>query len=114
MKNDFELYYTAGMMLRQIRQDRKMTLEYVSEKMNCTLATIQRYESGERKFKIELLQEILNIYHIDYYDFVAEMQDRAYGTKTYKGDNKLLLKLKLLDDVEKRAVYTLIDFFISE
>jgi transcriptional regulator with XRE-family HTH domain len=73
-EKDLELYYEIGEKLRVIRLERGMTLAEVSGKLNIASKTLQRYECGERKIKIEILQKLADIYGFHYYDFIKSVR----------------------------------------
>lgn len=60
-----ELYIILGSFLKLAREDVGYTLTEVSEKMNTTPMTIQRYEKGDRKISIEKVRELCSIYNMD-------------------------------------------------
>lgn len=69
---DLELYGVIGDMFRHLRKDKGYTLEVVAEQLNITPKTLQRYECGTRRFKIETVQGLCSIYKIDYYIFMRD------------------------------------------
>jgi len=73
---EVELYIIMGNMLREIRNDRGITLDQVSEKTGLTAKTIQRYETGERKIKISTVIELSSILDFDYNKFMAEAKSK--------------------------------------
>lgn len=58
-----ELYYILGSFLKSARESAGYTLTEVSEKMNTTPMTVQRYEKGDRKISVEKVRELCAIYN---------------------------------------------------
>lgn len=76
--SDYEigLYKIIGDMLREIRVGRDFTLDQIADKLDVTAKTVQRYEKGERKIKINTLMELSNILGFDYNKFMAEAKNK--------------------------------------
>lgn len=60
---DKELYLILGSRLRQIRNEKKLSLEYVANKINMTKKTIQRYEVGAQRVPVDKLIAMCNLYN---------------------------------------------------
>lgn len=69
---ELELYGIVGKMFRQIREEKGHTLEYVSEYLGITPKSLQRYECGERRIKIEIIKSFCNFYNINCSNFMKE------------------------------------------
>lgn len=81
---DALLYLNLGAMLRAERGRKGLTLVIVSEMVGVPVRTISRYETGERKIKIDVLMKLCSAYELDFYDFVRcahELAVRAYEEK---------------------------------
>lgn len=76
------LYKIIGEMLREIRISENLTLDQIAEKIGVIPKTIQRYETGERKIKINTLIELSNILVFDYYEFMEEAKLRLVTSYT--------------------------------
>ena len=76
---DKKLYLIIGEMLRDARLKRGMTLEQIADKLNVTPKTIQRYEFGERKIKMDILVNLTSILGLDYSSFLKEAQIKQLG-----------------------------------
>ena len=66
------LYRIIGEMIRDIRNSKNVTLDQIAEKIGVTPKTIQRYETADRKIKIETLKEIADYLKFDYDKFMEE------------------------------------------
>lgn len=76
---EVELYRILGEMLRKERLNHDLTLEQVADKLGLTPKTIQRYERGERKIKINTLMELTEIFGRDYNEFMDEAKSKTFG-----------------------------------
>lgn len=75
-ESDLELYGIVGKMFREIREDKGDTLEYVSNYLGIAPKSLQRYECGERKIKIETISSFCSFYNIDCSKFMKEAKMR--------------------------------------
>lgn len=64
MQND-SFYETLGTKLRTYRKARKITLTDLSKKLNKSLATVSKYETGEIAISLEILIDWCNYLNID-------------------------------------------------
>ena len=63
---DIFLNKSAGEVIREIRQDKKMTLEEVSKKTDMfTKQTLNKYELGKSKLRMNTLFELAKIYNLE-------------------------------------------------
>lgn len=76
---ELELYKIIGEMIRDRRQSLGITLEQLASDLGLTTKTIQRYETGERKIKINTVMEISKILNFDYNKFMADAKQRLSG-----------------------------------
>lgn len=111
-----------GSRIKMIREEKKMTLQEVAEKIGVAKSTIQRYEAGTiAKIKLPIISAIANtldvnpswiigkveernvnmkadyILHDSYYDLVIEMQSKkvpAEDLKRFWEYYKLFNKIK--------------------
>lgn len=74
-----ELYSIIGNMLRELRQEKDYTLEFVADKLEIAPKTLQRYECGERKIKVGTITELCDIYGVDYSEFMREAKIKHLG-----------------------------------
>lgn len=95
IEKDFELYYDLGEKLREIRLSKNLSLADVADKLHVAAKTLQRYECGERKIKLDILLKLTEIYDIDYYQFVKNIRlgsvIRDYDISFVSKDGALLL-----------------------
>lgn len=73
------LYRIIGEMIREKRISRGFTLEQVAEELGFITKTLQRYETGERKIKINTILELSKILGFNYDMFMAEAKSRLAG-----------------------------------
>lgn len=73
------LYQIIGEMIRDKRTSKGFSLEDVAEKLQVTAKTVQRYETGERKIKINTLIELADMLEFDYNNFMADAKYRLAG-----------------------------------
>jgi transcriptional regulator with XRE-family HTH domain len=81
------LYKIIGEMLREIRAERDFTLDQIADKLEVTAKTVQRYEKGERKIKINTLIELSNILGFDYNKFMAEAKNKLANSSNSSESN---------------------------
>lgn len=75
-ESDLELYGIVGRMLREIRENKGLSLEICAEHLNIAPKSLQRYECGERKIKIGTIKELCNFYSVSYDNFITEAKLR--------------------------------------
>ena len=86
-ESDLELYGIVGKMFREIRENRGYTLEFVSDYLNITPKSLQRYECGERKIKVSTIKSLCNFYSIDCSNFMKEAKV-TFASDCIHSDNK--------------------------
>lgn len=95
IEKDFELYYDLGEKLRELRVSNNFSLADVADKLHVAAKTLQRYECGERKIKLEILLQLSKIYEFNYYDFVKNIRlesiIRDYNIDVLSKDGDLIL-----------------------
>lgn len=95
IEKDFELYYDLGEKLRELRVSKNFSLADVADKLHVAAKTLQRYECGERKIKLEILLKLSKIYEFNYYDFVKNIRlesiIRDYNIDVLSKDGDLIL-----------------------
>lgn len=112
---EIELYKIIGEMIRERRQNLGITLDQLAADLGVTAKTVQRYETGERKVKINTVMEISKILNFDYNKFMADAKQRLSGETNHVSyyineetakiaqeiyDNK---ELKILFDASRNA-----------
>jgi len=73
-ENKLELYDMIGHMLRDKRIELGYSLDFVSSELGITPKTLQRYELGERKIKIDIIEKLSEIYNFEYDKFINNAQ----------------------------------------
>lgn len=79
---EISLYRIIGEMIRERRISKDLTLEEVANEIGVTPKTLQRYETGERKIKINTIMELSHILSFDYDRFMAEAKRRLTSDDT--------------------------------
>lgn len=72
--SDIDIYEDIGIKLRTLRKMNGFTLKEVADRMGTTVMTISRYEKNARKIRLDVLKKILEIYGVDYNDFMASIK----------------------------------------
>lgn len=89
---------TLGSRLRQLREEKELTLEYVAQKVGTTKVSIGRYEKDEREPKGEMLTLLANFYNVST-DYLLGISDvRTPSTEPVK-------EQKLSPEVETIAAH---------
>lgn len=73
------LYRIIGEMIREKRIARGLTLDQVASQLGVTTKSLQRYETGVRKIKINTIMELSHILSFDYDRFMVEAKSRLAG-----------------------------------
>jgi transcriptional regulator with XRE-family HTH domain len=90
---EVELYKIIGEMLREMRTQKGFTLDQIAEKLGVTSKTVQRYETGERKIKINTLIEMASILGFDYNIFMAAAKNKLVNNTSSENQiNTLMYK----------------------
>lgn len=100
-------------MIRNERINHQMTLEQVAEKLGLTPKTIQRYERGERKIKINTLIELTDLFHLDYNEFMSSAKAKLLGHAPqneqqlgyYLDDEVAIMAQEIHDNPELRILF---------
>lgn len=72
--SDLDIYEEIGIKLRTLRKMNGFTLKEVADRMGTTVMTISRYEKNARKIRLDALKKILEIYGVDYNDFITSIK----------------------------------------
>lgn len=72
--SDIDIYEDIGIKLRTLRKMNGFTLKEVADRMGTTVMTISRYEKNARKIRLDVLKKILEIYGVDYNDFMTSIK----------------------------------------
>lgn len=106
---EVELYRIIGGMIRDKRIANEMTLEQIASSLGVTPKTIQRYETGERKIKINALMELSNILDFDYNEFMIEAKARLSGRDEsqlyYINDETREIAQEIFDNKDLRILF---------
>lgn len=116
---DRKLYKILGNQLRELREQKGYSLEYVAEKIGKTKKTVSRYELGEHRIDVETVKDICNALEIDYESVNEKVEHELYGSNSSKwGDDEANRKyleskpelLEIYNDLVKRdEIYILFD-----
>lgn len=86
--------------LRELREERGLTLEELSKKVDITQATLSRYENGHRKPDIDIANTLSSFFNVSI--------DYLYGNTTIKEPYKNYSDdiIKELDESQDKILYT--------
>ena len=105
--SELELYGIIGKMFREIRDQKGLSLEVVSEYLKIAPKSLQRYECGERKIKMGTIKELCAFYNINYDTFIIKAKLK-FGKDIYnsklsqvKSMPKIIQYYELLNDLGK-------------
>ena len=109
------LYRIIGEMIREKRTAQGFTLEQVAEQLGFISKTLQRYETGERKIKINTIMELSKILRFDYDLFMAEAKKRHAGEECtvqepasyYYDDETRKIAQEIFDDKDMKLLFDL-------
>lgn len=88
-ESDLELYGIVGKMLREVREEKGYSLESGAGHLSIAPKSLQRYECGERKIKIDTIKNLCEFYNIDYYEFISKAKERFMQNSTNTTHNVL-------------------------
>ena len=103
--SDLDIYEEIGIKLRTLRKMNGFTLKEVADRMGTTVMTISRYEKNARKIRLDVLKKILEIYGVDYNDFmtsikIEEVDDmpilKYYNDLNKRGQDEAVKRVKEL------------------
>lgn len=103
--SDIDIYEDIGIKLRTLRKMNGFTLKEVADRMGTTVMTISRYEKNARKIRLDALKKILEIYGVDYNDFmtsikIEEVDDmpilKYYNDLNKRGQDEAVKRVKEL------------------
>lgn len=72
-----------GNRIRELRENKKDTLEDLAKKLNMSWSTLGKYERGERRITPELLEQIAKVYDTPISYFYGEVQELPKELKKY-------------------------------
>lgn len=73
MKKDTAYYEKLGLILRNARLDKRMTMRELSERAGLKEVAIHQYETGKRKISVELLFKLCKILNLNVDDVQKEL-----------------------------------------
>lgn len=68
-----DLNKRIGIKLREAREDKNMSLREVEAAFGKNYSTIQSYESGRISITVETMNELCNLYGVNYLDLLQEV-----------------------------------------
>lgn len=115
-KYEMSLYQIIGEMIREKRVAAGLTLEDVATKINVIPKTLQRYETGERKIKIDTIIELSHVLSFDYDTFMAEAKSRLASDDTiditentlgqyYNNEEIRKIAQEIFDDADMKLLF---------
>lgn len=97
---ELELYKIIGGMIRTKRLDKGLTLDNVAKQLGVTSKTIQRYELGERKIKLNILMQLSSILDFDYQALMHEAQSKLL----HENSNEIIYRNNLSEEELQIAI----------
>ena len=106
-EQDLDVYPIVGEMLKAIRAEKEYSLELVGKAVGVAGKTIQRYESAERKIKIDILKKMLHYYNVSYEQFVkdAKLKHLGISTDLQKMNSDIINIVNTLESPRQQKVY---------
>lgn len=84
-----------GMRIREIRQERKMTLDDLANKLGKSRGYISKLETGQKPINLENLQKIANALNVDVTDLFSNKEKVA---NPFTGDDDWSFVMKELKE----------------
>ena len=94
IKHDQDLLRAVGKRLQHVRKSRGITQQQLAEHLGVEVATLSRYEIGDRAVHLSMLAKALDVLGVGLADFFANLD--AAGPETGE-DAELLAVWRLLD-----------------
>lgn len=106
-----------GKRIRQIRLDKKITLDFMANETGLSKEMIKKIESGQKRPSVGILLQISRILHVDSSFLLKEMEEKvekrtrahtkrtdnyAYTPLTANAENKHLKAFKIVVEAEKK------------
>lgn len=101
---DMQVYTIAGERVRQLRRNSGMTQEELAQKIGCESSYISLLERGQRKFNLEALVVIADIFDtsMDYLTGRSDKPDDQNWERGYKHLREKLNAIKFIVEGENR------------
>ena len=82
MKKEYDKIDVAiGNELKRIRKEKRMTMQYVADRIGCTKGLISFYESGHTAVSIPQLIKMCDVYNVTYGDVLNAVKRIVYSKK---------------------------------
>ena len=82
MKKEYDKIDVAiGHELKKIRNEKRMTMQYVADRIGCTKGLISFYESGHTAVSIPQLIKMCDVYNVTYADVLNAVKKIVYSKK---------------------------------
>lgn len=98
-------YKKLGLRIKEIRQSRGFTQEYLAEMVSCNVSHISNIENNYTKASLNVLVAIANALNVTI-DYLLSDQYRDSATAL---DNEILKALSSCDDEKKERILKMID-----
>lgn len=86
--------------LRELRKEKGLTLEDVSERLEITSMSLSRYERGEREPKGEILFKLAKMYEVTP-DYLLGWTEERNDNQNKILDNKDVILISIYDEVKE-------------
>ena len=92
--------------IRDLREDKDINQSNISEKLNITLKTYQRYERGETPITLEVAEQLANFYNVSLDYIAGRSKDKRGMSKTDlpKDEAELVRMYRELSDLRKGEI----------
>ena len=88
--------------LRKLRQGKRLTQEYVAERLGVSAKAVSRWEKGDSTPDIEILIAISDMFEISLDELVMDKVPTQIGETSFKSEIASELKEKVLTDENKK------------
>ena len=93
---------TITKTLRKLRQGKRLTQEYVAERLGVSAKAVSRWEKGDSTPDIEILIAISDMFEISLDELVMDKVPTQIGETSFKSEIASELKEKVLTDENKK------------
>ena len=88
--------------LRKLRQGKRLTQEYVAERLGVSAKAVSRWEKGDSTPDMEKLIAISDMFEISLDELVMDKVPTQIGENSFKSEIAIELKEKVLTDENKK------------
>ena len=102
--------------IRDLREDNDLKQSQLSEKLNITLKTYQRYERGETPITLEIAEQLATIYKVSLDYIAGKTNDKRGLTKSELSaeETDIIKKYRSLSEKRQGKIIDQIDLLAEE